>query len=416
MNSSREGFRERRRRKKAARDRLAEKTELVRAETRARAQEKARAEEREKAEAEARERAEAPERAEAKARAKAERRSGESKAPTKPKRRRRLRSKEDRRRRRRRRRSLTRRERVKLHRAQLDELWVWTKGVGLEIERRVKLAWANGRRRLEPLLARGRRWLQPVAAAIAAIARPVWRLIRSVLAPIAPFVSAGLFLVLRAIGGLLSAILGTVAWVRDLALGAARAVGRWVDAHVTAARTFAVIAAAAAVALAVSQFIDYRATAIGAEQYSGEVGTVADVPRIDQEPAGDPHFWVLLPLAIAALPLIWMSLRGRSRLALWVAAIGAIGVVVSLAVDLPQGLDTGLPGEAYEGTEAQLLEGFWTQLIASLVLVASGLALWRYSQEETRERGSRRELGGGAPETPRHEAPGPGEAPWGAGA
>jgi hypothetical protein len=413
MMGSREGFRERRRRKKAARDRLAEKAEMVRAETRARAEERAAAEEREKAETKARAKAEAEAQARAEAKSRERKEEGkEPKAAEKPRRRRA--SKESRRRRRRRRRSLSRRERLGLHRAQLDDLWVWTKGVGPESRRRAKLGWANGRRRAEPALARTRKWLQPVLAGILVVLRPLWRGIRAVLAPIAPFISAALFAVIRAVGWVLSAMLAVLSWTSDRIVGAARAVARWVDAHVTPARTFAGIAGAAAVALAVSQFIDYRATAIGGEQYSGEVGTVAPVPRIDQEPAGDPHLYVLLPLAIAALVLTWLALRGRRRLGLWVAAIGAVGVLVTLAVDLPQGLDTGRVGDAYEGTEAHLIEGFWTQLIASLVLVGSGLALSR-SSDARRDPSRERDLAAG-PETP-PGSQGPGQAAgWGAGA
>ena len=345
MKSSREGFLARRRRKKASRQRLAAKAEAVRSETKRKT-----------------------------SRSLAERR----------------------------------RARLKRHRAQIDELWVWTKGVGLEMRRRARLGWAKGRRRAQPLLARAGKLLRPVAEAVGSALRPVWRLIRAALAPLAPYVSGGLFLVLRGVGGLLDAILGALAWARDRVLAAARAIGRWIDAHVTAARIFAVIAAAAAVALAVSQFIDYRATAIGGEQYSGEAGTVAPVPRIDQKPTGDPHFYALLPLAVVALPLIWMALGGRWRLAGWVAAIGAVGVLVSLAVDLPQGLDTGRVGDAYEGTEAHLIAGFWTQLCASAVLLVSGLALGRASREAGE--GRRRSAG-----IPRGQAGRPGASDQGPG-
>ena len=320
--------------------------------------------------------------------------------------------KESRRRRRRQRRGLSRRERVALHRAQLDELRVWVKGVGLESRRRAKGAWAGGRRRAEPVLARARKWLAPVATAIGAVLRPLGRAIRAVLAPIAPYASAVILAPLYGLGALLDAMLAALSWARDRIVGAARAVARWVDAHVTPARTFALIAAVAAVALAASQFIDYRATAIGAEQYEGEVQTVAPPPSIDQKPAGDPHFYALLPLAIAALPLTWLALRGRRRLALWVAAIGAVGVVVTLAVDLPQGLETGRAGDAYEGTEAQLIEGFWTQLIASLALVGCGLGLSRANTEAGRNRN--RDLAAGSSVT---QGGGPGRAAgWGAGA
>ena len=417
---SREGFRDRRRRKKAARDRLAEKTEMVRAETKAREAERARAEEREKEAAKERARAQARtesdaakrERSERK-RSKAERKARKKSGAKAPKRKREgIRALRKRRRgRRRSRKGMSRSERIALHRAQVEELWVWTKGVGLETRRRAKLAWRDGRRRAQPVTRRIGEWLAPVGRAVMAVLRLIGRGVRAVLAPIAPYVAAGLFLVLRALGalvrGLLDVTLAVLGWIRDRAV----ALGRWADRNVTAPRVFAVLAAAGAVALAVSQFIDYRATAIGGEQYSGEVGTIADVPRIDQKPAGDPHAYVLLPLAVLALPLIWFALRGRRRLALIVAAIGAVGVIVTLAIDLPKGLDTGVAGEAYEGTEAHLIEGFWTQLIASLVLLASGLALASFARTSEGRGRDRRRVTAGTPATP-----GPGPAGSGAGA
>ncbi len=388
---------------------------MVRAETRARAEEKARAEEREKTEAkesaDAQARAEAEARREQRERAKALRKT-RAKQPKRPRESLRVR----RARRRRRRKGMTRKERLALYRGQINELGAWTKDVGRESRRRARDAGAEGRRRAQPLLARARRLLAPVASAVAAVLGPVWRLIRAVLVPIAPIVSAALFLALRAIGGLLDAMLRTAGWFRDLLVGVAGAIWRWADAHVTAARTFALIAAAGAVALAVSQFIDYRATAIGADQYSGEVGTVAPPPEIDQEPSGDAHFYALLPLAVLALPLIWLALRGRSRMAWAVAGIGVIGIVVTMAVDLPQGLDTGDAGSAYAGTEANLIEGFWTQLFASLALFFCGLGLARSANEPSERRDVRPARTGPPPP----ERPGPGHggeaAGWGTGA
>ena len=333
---SREGFRERRRRKKAARSAQAAKADVARAETRERA--------------------------------------AAGGGPRKPKRDRRE----------------ALRSRVKRSRGQLDELWIWIKGVGLELRRRARTAWAPARKRLEPVGREAGKVLRPVGAAVMAVLRPVGRVLRAVLAPIAPFVSGALFLALRALASIPVYILAAVGWTWDHGVAIARAIGRWVDAHVTPARTFAAIAILAAIALAVSQFVDYRATAIGAEQYEGEVQTVAPVPRIDEEPTGDAHFYVMLPLALIALPLIFLALRRRRwRLAVPVAAIGLIGLIVTLAVDLPQGLDTGRAGDAYEGTEALLIEGFWTQLFASAALLLSAIALGRAVRrpaERTRSR------------------------------
>jgi hypothetical protein len=384
MMGSREGFRERRRRKKAARESLAAKADMVRAETRERAAEKARAERLEQAEAADREKARS--RAEVEARkldrkkekeARARERARRSARPKPPKAKREsLRAR--RRRRKRSRKSMSRSERVALHRSQFNELWIWIKGVGLELRRRARIALAPVRDRIEPVRRTASKRLAPVGAAVMSVLRPVGRGLRAVLAPIAPLVSGALFFALRVLAAIPVYILAAFGWTWDRAVAIARAIGRWVDAHVTPARTFAAIALLAAIALAVSQFVDYRATAIGADQYEGEVQTVAPPPRIDEEPAGEAHFYALLPLAVIAVPLILLALgRRRWRLAVPVAAIGLIGIIVTLAVDLPQGLDTGRAGDAYEGTEALLIEGFWTQLFASAALLLSGIALGR---------------------------------------
>jgi hypothetical protein len=346
MMGSREGFRARRRRKKAARSEQAAKADAIRAETRERAAA-----------------------------------AGGSEKPKRD-------------------RSGALRSRAKRNRAQLDELWIWVKGVGMELRRRARKGLAPVRRRLEPVRREAGKLLRLAGAAVISVLRPLGRGVRAVLAPIAPFVSGALFFALRVLAAIPVYILAAGGWTRDRAVATAKAVGRWVDAHVTPARTFAAIAGLAAIALAVSQFVDYRATAIGADQYEGEVQTVAPVPRIDEEPTGEAHFYALLPLAVLALPLIWLALRGRWRLALPVAAIGLIGVIVTLAVDLPQGLDTGRAGDAYEGTEALLIEGFWTQLFASLALLLSGLALGRTARGPG-ERSRRRPVGTTPAQEPR---------------
>jgi hypothetical protein len=269
--------------------------------------------------------------------------------------------------------------RLKRWRAELHELRIWIKGVGLKLRRRTRLGWAAARRRGGPAAAAVRKRLGPVLSPLAGAARALWRGVSAVLRPVAPLAAAGLFAVVRAIGALLSAILAVASRVRALVVGVASAVKRWVDAHVTAARAAAALALAAAVAVAASQFIDYRGIAIGADQYQGDAGEVAPVPQLNREPAGDAHAYLMLPLALAAAVLTWLALRGRRRLALGVSLIGLAGIVVSLAVDLPQALDTGRIGEAYEGTEARLLTGFWMQLIGSAVLVGAGLALARFA-------------------------------------
>ena len=281
------------------------------------------------------------------------------------------------RRRRRRERPATLGARFRRAGAQLDELWLWMKGWALENRRRLRVLWRKLSPRLAPVTARVRRAGAAAGRGAAAAVRPVEAAGRTVLAPVAPYVSAGLFAVLRGVAAVPRALLDAFLWAYGKLVAALTAAWRWAEREVTPARTFAVVGGAAAIALGVSQFVDYRGIAVGADQYAGEVGTVADVPRVEVKTAGEAHAYVLVPLALAALVLVWLTLRGRPRLGWALAAIGGIGLVVTLAIDMPKGLDAGTLGDAYAGTEAQLLAGFWAQLIASAALAVSGIALSR---------------------------------------
>ena len=388
---SREGFRERRRRKRAARDRLAEKADIVRAETRARAAERERAAELETLRAKERAREQAKAESEARRldrserkRQKAERKAGKKAGVKTPKRpRESLRAR--RRRRRGKRKRMSRGERLALHRAQLAELGSWTKSSLAEIGARFGEGGREIAGRAQPLTRPIRRGLAAVGAAIAAVLRPIARAGGVVLAPVAPYISAGLFLVLRALGTLVAGIatagIAAVTWTVGLLVRVWRAVAGFAEREVTLVRTLAVIAAAASVALIVSQFIDYRGIAVGGDQYSGEVQTVAPVPMVGVKTPVDTHSYALIPLAVIALPLIWLTLHGRWKLGRAIALIGGIGLIVALGIDAPKGLDTGRLGDAYAGTEGRLLEGFWTEFFASLALLVTGLALSKFVRE-----------------------------------
>jgi hypothetical protein len=77
-------------------------------------------------------------------------------------------------------------------------------------------------------------------------------------------------------------------------------------------------------------------------------------------------------VAVLAIALTIQTARGSWRLGRLVGLLGLVGVLVSIAVDLPQGLDGGRAGTAYGDTRAEMLEGFWAQLSASVVLLFSG--------------------------------------------
>lgn len=320
------------------------------------------------------------------------------------------------RRRRRRKRPATLGARLRRAGAQLDELWLWMRGWALENRRRVRVLWRKLSPRLAPVTARVRRAGAAAGRGAAAAVRPVEAAGRTVLAPVAPYVSAGLFAVLRGVAAVPRALLDAFLWAYGKLVAALSAAWRWAEREVTLARAFATIGAVGAIALGVSQFVDYRGIAVGADQYAGEVGAVADVPRVEVKTAGEAHAYLLLPLAVAALALVWLTLRGRPRLGWALATVGAIGLIVTLAVDLPKGLDAGALGDAYAGTEAQLLAGFWIQLIASTALLVSGIALSRVvSPRGEATTGGRRETVARPGEGSRKRRPRPAR-PFGSGA
>jgi hypothetical protein len=209
--------------------------------------------------------------------------------------------------------------------------------------------------------------------------RPLGSATQRLLGRIAPYVTRALFAPIRIAALLLTRLVDlserSIGWVRERGGRAAARVGRELSTNVSSRGTYAVVGAAAALALAGSQFADYKAVEVNSLYYEGEVGTVAEAPRTEVDTAGSAHFYLLIPVALAALYLLWAAYRGNWRLGRWAGGLGLLGVLVSLAVDLPQGLDTGVSGIAFSGSEANLIEGFWAQLSASAVLAACGFAL-----------------------------------------
>lgn len=217
--------------------------------------------------------------------------------------------------------------------------------------------------------------------------RPAGRAAAAVLRQIAPYVSRALLLAVRIPAGLVAVLLDLtqdlLAWIR----GRANAISAWVRP----AGAVATVAALAAVALGVSQFVDYRGVAVGAPSYEGEVGTVAPAPLTELRTTGSAHAYLLLPVALAALLLVGATLRGSWRLGRLIAALGAVGIAVSIAIDAPAGLDVGRAGIAYSGAEAKLIEGFWVQLSAAATLVLCGPLLGAYARRARPERGRPRD-------------------------
>jgi hypothetical protein len=248
-----------------------------------------------------------------------------------------------------------------------------------------------GRRSFETVTVRARGAAMEARRRARPIVAPVIAPFAATLARIAPYVSAGLLALVRipaaGIALVLDGALALGRWIRAAAGSGGSALAGFLARVVTPVSVVAVVAAAAAIGLAVSQFFDYRGLAIDSTQYGAELGGVVSAPMTELETAGSAHLFVLAPLAAAALVLIVLTALGRWRLGRAVALVGVAGIAVSLLIDLPQGLEEGRVGVSYLGTEPQLLEGFWAQIACSAVLVFCGLLLGLYAKKAASEGG-----------------------------
>jgi hypothetical protein len=177
---------------------------------------------------------------------------------------------------------------------------------------------------------------------------------------------------------------------------------RSLDRRLTPARGVALVCLVALAALVASQWLDYRAVAIGTDAYSGPVEAVAAAPEVDRARAGDAHAWMMLPLALIGLVGLGLAFAGRPRAARLLIAVGVAVLAIGLIVDAPNGLDEGEAGVVYEGAEATLIEGFWLQIAAAAVLIAAGALLPRYLRPEAAA--ARRRPRAGRPGPPRRLA------------
>jgi hypothetical protein len=157
----------------------------------------------------------------------------------------------------------------------------------------------------------------------------------------------------------------------------------------TPVRVLGLVALVAAVAMAGSQFADYRAVELDAPAYRG-LQDVAPAPRRDVETPRAAHGLAILAIAGAAMLVTAFALGRNRRLARLLVALGAGGIAVSLLIDLPQGLREGPVAISYEGAEAVLLGAFWVQLSAAVTLAVVGPLLAVQSQGVGAPRASRR--------------------------
>jgi len=147
------------------------------------------------------------------------------------------------------------------------------------------------------------------------------------------------------------------------------------SAVLTPERAICLTILAAAVCLAVSQFVDYRAVEVGQPGYAGVTG--ASPPTVEAETAGQAHAYLLLPVALLAGALALAVMRnGRRRgLGRVVCALGALSLAVVLLVDLPAGLDESGPATRFAGATAVLYDGFYAQIAAAAGLMLGGALL-----------------------------------------
>jgi hypothetical protein len=142
------------------------------------------------------------------------------------------------------------------------------------------------------------------------------------------------------------------------------------EREVTPVRGLAVVALAATIALGGSQFADYRAVQVGAPAYRG-IENVAPAPQVDQKSPRSAHGVAVFAIAVVAL-FVTAFARRNWRLARMLVPLGLAVVLISLLVDVHQGLREGNTGIAYQGANAILLGGFWAQVFSAATLMVVG--------------------------------------------
>jgi len=129
----------------------------------------------------------------------------------------------------------------------------------------------------------------------------------------------------------------------------------------------------AALALIASQFVEYRSVEIGQPGYA-DLPASAAPPAVGEENAGEPHAYLLIPVALLAAALALVGLRRRRwRLGRTIFVLGLVSLAVILLVDLPAGQDAGAEETRFSGATAVLEEGFYIELAAAAGLIIGGL-------------------------------------------
>jgi hypothetical protein len=86
------------------------------------------------------------------------------------------------------------------------------------------------------------------------------------------------------------------------------------------------------------------------------------------------HGWALLVVALAAVPMTLGALRGARAAAVAVVVLGAVALVVALAIDLPATRESGTLPEstAFEDARAKAGPGLAYELTGGIGLVLAG--------------------------------------------
>lgn len=106
--------------------------------------------------------------------------------------------------------------------------------------------------------------------------------------------------------------------------------------------------------------------------YEVTVGSLEVVRR--SATAGDNHGYALLVVAVVAVVMTLLALRGARPPAIALAVLGVVALVIALAVDLPDTQRSGdLPESlAYENAEARAGAALGLEIAGGVLLVLAG--------------------------------------------
>jgi hypothetical protein len=130
--------------------------------------------------------------------------------------------------------------------------------------------------------------------------------------------------------------------------------------------------------------------------YTVVVGSL-ETPRRSVS-GGSSHGWALAVVALAALAMTFAALRGARAAAGALVALGAVALVVALAIDVPDTRRSGSLREAvaFEKARAKAGRGLGLELAGAIGLLAAGAGLLLVSRQAR----SSRPAGAPAPAQP----------------